>query len=355
MTLVEVIALVQERMAQAGPVVSEADVENSFILPILSELGWSGIPELRRQYAVDNPRGWLDFALMGPDGRPAAFVEAKKLNRDLSGDVMQVVQYAFSEGVGLCVLSNGAEWWLYLPMQRNAAFEDRRFAKLDLRTNTPDKVADVLSSCLEYDALTSGSGERWAQSLFEERQREKLSKPEIPKAWQRLLDGPNEMLVELVQEEVHEHTGYRPSKDAVVEFLKHGRAPSPPVQAPAQPPDLEGRRQMGGHVYRRSPSVPVRGFSLWGAYHHVGNQQQAVAMIADLMYERYRDNFERALRAPGVRRGGPGRLRVPHRISDTDYFIESGRSWRKKKERIKRLLEAFDEDPDQVLSYDIEE
>jgi len=61
-------------------------------------------------------KGRADIALRA-DGRIWALIEAKAPPANLSDHVEQVLGYAFYEGVDICALSDGLQWWLYLPRE----------------------------------------------------------------------------------------------------------------------------------------------------------------------------------------------------------------------------------------------
>jgi len=218
MGLRDVIEEVRQEIAAAGSGINEADTKAALITPILSELGWRGLRRIRSEYPVDQGRMRLDYALIGSDTKPDALIEAKAPREDLAGHVAQVLGYAFHEGVDICVLTNGIVWWLYLPREKGSP-EERRFAALDLPNDEVSETADTLESCLRYEALTSGDGERRAKALLDALKLEQQLRIEIPRAWQRLVAGPNEMLIELVQEEVDDVLHVRPSHEQVTQFL----------------------------------------------------------------------------------------------------------------------------------------
>ena len=198
---------------------NEQEAKEWFITPILQALGWRGPGRVRLEHPAGRERVKMDFALQGPDRKSVAFIEAKVPGADLSSHVGQVMGYAFFEGVDLCVLTTGVEWWLYLPREKGQPM-DRRFAALDLQNDDVDQLALLLETCLEYEALTSGEAEQHAKDILAARQNEKRLIAELPSAWRRLFDGPNDLLVELVQGEVRKGIGLAPSREQVTEFLR---------------------------------------------------------------------------------------------------------------------------------------
>ena len=233
---------------------NEQEAKDWFITPILQALGWRGPGRVRLEHPAGRERVKMDFALQGPDRKIVAFIEAKVPGADLSSHVGQVMGYAFFEGVDLCVLTTGVEWWLYLPREKGQPM-DRRFAALDLQNDDTDQLALLLESCLEYGALTSGEAERHAKDILAARQNEKRLIAELPSAWRRLFDGPDDLLVELVQDEVRKGIGLAPSKQQVAEFL---REKMPGVATTSTPPQTSSpsRRDRNRERTGRGREIP---------------------------------------------------------------------------------------------------
>ena len=81
--------------------------------PLLTVLGWDTadlqlvIPEYRTREGV------VDYALMKDDGKPWAFLEAKRLGEPLEKHISQIVNYAVTEGVSVAGLTDGDRWCIY--------------------------------------------------------------------------------------------------------------------------------------------------------------------------------------------------------------------------------------------------
>ena len=98
---------------------NEEAAKFQIIAPVLNSLGWDPFgQEVLYEYAVGGKGGGrVDIALDGPD-HIVGLIEAKAPGQDLSKHVDQVIGYAFHQGVDICVLTTGLEWWLYLPMEK---------------------------------------------------------------------------------------------------------------------------------------------------------------------------------------------------------------------------------------------
>ncbi|GGC72540.1 hypothetical protein GCM10011504_57610 [Siccirubricoccus deserti] len=97
--------------------ISEQDTKRILITPAVEALGWDilDIDKVRNEYrhnSADNP---VDYALF-LNRSPVLFVEAKPLGHSLNDRkwIVQTINYANAAGVDWCVLTNGAEWRIYI-------------------------------------------------------------------------------------------------------------------------------------------------------------------------------------------------------------------------------------------------
>ena len=142
---------------------NEREIETKVIMPLLSALGWDVHgDDVRYQYRVGGTRnrgqGVVDIALCGARGA-LCLIEVKSTNEQLNEHVNQLLGYAFYEEVVLCVLTNGREWWLYLPREMGEP-EARRFAQLNLKTDALDALPEQMLLFLSKENLESGQAER---------------------------------------------------------------------------------------------------------------------------------------------------------------------------------------------------
>ena len=117
--LVRAIEEVQERIEGHLKIrYSETRTRDDLIRPLLSALGWEGPSVITSEYSIT--RGFrpqkADYALHEPDQtkNPVAFIEAKRMNVDLTDDhIQQVIGYARSRNVKYIGLTNGDRWIFY--------------------------------------------------------------------------------------------------------------------------------------------------------------------------------------------------------------------------------------------------
>ena len=302
---------------RSGPVPPHEEAAKfQLIAPILRNLGWN--PDDGAEFLLEYPVGGtgekVDIALQSA-GRLFALVEAKRPYADLSQHVEQVLRYAFQEGVDICVLTTGLEWWLFLPREK-VEWAKRRFAVLDLMNDSVDRLAEDLNAFLHKETLVSGQAETKAKLVLKARLEAARLEKELPKIWRTMLDEPDEELVELIGSRVYEKLNLRPEKSQVIAALRGN--PVPTVSAAATPATGASR----------APSRRPVAFTLWGVRYPVSTRKAIYAQVVDLLYERHADAFSGLLEPIGRRRVpfaalDPDEFWGPHQVGSSRYFIET--------------------------------
>ena len=103
----------------------------SLIDPLLNALGWDvADPKLvTAEYDVNGKRA--DYALLGSNGKPVVFLEAKRYGESLSNHQSQVLAYASELGIRYPALTNGNDWQVYDNLKL-APIEERRILDVSL-------------------------------------------------------------------------------------------------------------------------------------------------------------------------------------------------------------------------------
>lgn len=113
--LMDCINALKERLQSHYAVLHENETRTRMALidPLLRVLGWdvSDPAMVLPEYKVNG--GFADYALLLPDGKPAAVIEAKRFGESLAAHRVQMVTYATMAGIGYAGLTNGNHWLLY--------------------------------------------------------------------------------------------------------------------------------------------------------------------------------------------------------------------------------------------------
>lgn len=220
---------------KAGRFVNEAAVSQGIVLRILHALSWPAYDTqvVCPEYSLQGRR--VDYALCHPPSKPIAFVEVKQIGQS-EGAERQLFEYAFHIGVQLAILTDGQEWNFFLPGEQGD-YGERRVYKLDIVERDISECVARLTRYLQYDACISGAAIEAAREDYRNVSRDRQMKATLPKAWTRLLEEEDELLIELVADRVENLCGYKPDPDTVARFLKENVAlKSAPVAAPQASP-----------------------------------------------------------------------------------------------------------------------
>ena len=153
--LVGVIETLRGRMERHRAALSQSEALTRYALidPLLRELGWdTADPDLvTPEYTVSGKRA--DYALL-ESGSVVVFLEAKRLEENLSNHRSQVVAYASELGIRYPALTNGNEWEVYDNSQL-VPIEQRRILAVSL-TGAPAAVNALQLLLLWRPNLASG-------------------------------------------------------------------------------------------------------------------------------------------------------------------------------------------------------
>ncbi len=239
---------------KAGRFVNEAAVSQGIVLRLLHALSWPAYDTqiVCPEYSLQGRR--VDYALCHPPGKPIAFVEVKQLGQSEEAE-RQLFEYAFHIGVQLAILTDGQEWNFFLPGEQGD-YGERRVYKLDIVERDTSECVARLTRYLRYEASISGAAIDAAREDYRNVSRDRQMKSTLPKAWARLLEEEDELLLELVADRVENLCGYKPDPDTVARFLKENVALKSGPAALAQSPS---RSQTTSPV--AIPSAPSIGSS----------------------------------------------------------------------------------------------
>ena len=195
----------------------EADISRSVILRILDALNWStsNRREVNPEYSVKGGR--VDFALL-TGNRPKVLIEVKRGGEPLVGHQEQLLGYAFRQGVKIALLTNGATWWFYLPLQEGS-WEERRFTTVEFDRQDKEGIVQKLEDLLGKENIISGKAVQNAEILYEQSQKKEEISATLPEAWHQLVSEPDGFLVDLLSEKTEELCGHKPDKNEVEQFL----------------------------------------------------------------------------------------------------------------------------------------
>lgn len=278
----ELIGRIRKRIGE-GAYGNEAAVSVGILMPILRELGWDSSDPDQVLPEFSSGRGRVDFALCSPPRRPAIFVEVKGVGRSLDGD-RQLFEYAFHEGVPLCLLTDGREWSFYLPGGQGN-YDDRRVYRLQLDERSPSECARAFHRYLQFNRVKSGEALADASQDYRDAAARREASRSMPQAWDELISEPEELLIDLLADRAEALCGYRPSRIEAVTFLQNLSVASLPLQR-STPDGLRPARNVPPSFPTSIKQVPAKSNSGQIAYSILGLTRSAPtgnAVLVDIL------------------------------------------------------------------------
>ncbi len=269
-------------------------------MPILRLLGWddSDPEQVMPEYASGGRR--VDFALCIAGKRPSLFIEVKGVGRALDGD-RQLFEYAFHEGIPLCLLTDGRDWSFYLPGGQGT-YDDRRVYRLQLNERPTSECARVLKRYMERARVKSGDAFEDAMRDYRDIASRREAARSLPIAWKQLAEQPEDLLVELLSEQTEAISGFRPSSAEVTHFLRSLKVSSDSTiaQRATRQPALNGSVPTSVVVEEAPahPTTPVSSsgraleYTLFGSRRTAHNAATALIQVLSAIAERYPDQME---------------------------------------------------------------
>ena len=320
----------------------EARICSAVIEPILRGLGWDiGNPqEVWEQYSVEEI-GTVDYALLIGD-KPKVFVEVKRGGAQLKKHQSQLRNYARIGGVSLAILTNGATWWFYLPLQEGS-WERTRIGEVEFQDQNATEITQRLGDLLSRENVSSENAIQNAENL----QKRNQILEALPKAWEQLV---NNKIPNLLAAQAQELCGHKPSRNEVEQFLSAHlqqipitSPPTTPESAPSPESATVSEPALRSNTSGTSERTTCEAFTLCGNRHEVSSWRDMIVKLCGIIHTTYRDRFDEVLNIRGNNpyfSRNPDDLPVPKQIDGTDIFVNASHT-RQIRPIAERLIAHF--------------
>lgn len=223
---------------------NEMSVRQGIVEPLLRGLGWptQDTRIVYPEYSIAGGR--VDYALCHPPLEPIALIEVKSIGKIDEGAEQQLFSYAFHQGVPILVLTDGQQWCFFYPAGRGD-YGKRRVCVLNLSDSDSAKNISLLQRYLSYASIRNGDAFRSIEDGYRLLSSQREAAKHLPETWRGLVEGADELLIDLVAEATEDSCGHKPSKEQILAFLKNlESAPvsredllSTPTQDPSRHPN----------------------------------------------------------------------------------------------------------------------
>jgi predicted type IV restriction endonuclease len=311
----------------------EAATKQGVVLRILSLLGWDtfSIEEVCPEYSVGEKK--VDYALRHNNSNKV-FIEVKRVGEDLEKHQEQLLSYSFQEGVKLAILTNGITWWFYLPLHEGS-WDQRKFYTVEIYDQNPEEISQKFLDFLSKENVISGKALENAENVYKGKQKEHLIKETLPKAWNKIIEGPDKSLMELIAETTEKLCGHKPDDQTVKTFIASNIQKIVPLTIQPQrtlPPGGRTELKTGGTYINKDKleetytNKNILSFTFKGNRYEVNSWKDMLVQLCNIMLDTHRLRFNQVLVLRGRKRPyfskNPNDLRTPKKILGTDIYVE---------------------------------
>jgi predicted type IV restriction endonuclease len=308
-----------------APFFDEAATKQAIILRVLDLLGWNtfDVDEVKPEYSIGGQN--VDYSLR-LQGKNKVFVEVKKPAEDLENHEEQLLNYSFREGVAEAILTNGLTWWLYLPIQ-TGSWQERKFYTIDFVQQNSEDAASKLLELVSRRECESGKALENAKEIQDNRKKQQTAEKSIGEAWSKIMNEPDEALIELLADTAEKLSGYRPDNQSVALFISNSRNRIASQGTVPKPEKVKRQVEMtskweGQDFTGKTPS----GFTFEGTSYRIGSWRELLTEFSEILNKSQGPNFTKVLELRGKKRPyftlKPNELRSPYRIGNTNISVE---------------------------------
>lgn len=318
----------------------EASTKQGIVLRLLSFLGWDifDVEEVYPDYSINTTM--ISYALR-IDGAVRLLVDVKSSQDKLEDHQKPLLACASQDGVDLCVLTNGAQWWFFLGADRTGRIH-KRYYNCDFKENKADKIATRLIDFLGRTKVAKGEAFKSAQTTYQN-ERQKIAADALPEAWNQLLSPPNKILVEILSETTETLCGYRSDSNLVETFLKSNLSRwMLKLPKGLKTVDTLGTIEVEDDAQKRSvprdekeKAVPpvksyagmsISAYGFNGHHQEVRKWEEMLLSLCEFLAAAHPQNFEKVLWISNHQRPyfstNSEELRIPEKIKKTNIYVE---------------------------------
>jgi predicted type IV restriction endonuclease len=308
----------------------EAATKQAVVVRLLSLLGWDifNIDEVTPEYSVGGRR--VDYSLRISNANKV-FIEVKKIGEELENHQQQLLNYSFNEGVKLSILTNGATWWFYLPLQEGS-WEQRKFYTIDILQQESKDIVSKFVDFLSKDNISTGKANQNAEAIYKGQQKLNILKETLPKAWNKIIEEVEDLLVDLISDTTEELCGFKANSELIEQFILRHKdrfiiPTTPPTRIPLRP-QVPSSTPMG--VQGSYSGKSISSFHFRGSQYPVRFWIDLLIKLCEILKTTHGDEFNKVLSLRGRKRPYFSRnkdeLVEPRKIGNTDIFAETNLS-----------------------------
>jgi hypothetical protein len=318
----------------------EASLKQAVVLRLLSILEWDifNVEEICPDFS--SGASTVSYALrVGRTGK--VLLDVKRDHEGTDGLHKQLVDLAAREAFELCVHTDGPRWWFYLPSAKGG-LSQKRCHVIDLIEQKPEDSAADLMAFLSREKVDGGGHLEAAMAALQSQKR-KMATEFLPAAWNKVLAGPNKILVEILSDATEKLCGCKADPGVVEGFIRQhvaqwllsdparDREPSRRQEAAIPPADPPPRPDKSSDIKGKKPEFfagkSINSFTFQGNTFPVKSWEQMLTTLCNHFAATHTQKFEKVLwmyddQQPCFSRYSD-QLRIPEKIRKTNIYVET--------------------------------
>jgi hypothetical protein len=318
----------------------EASTKQAVALRLLSLLGWDifNVEEVYPDFSSESDT--VSYALR-IGGVSKLLLNVRRPGENADGHHMKLVSFAAREGVAVAAHTDGLCWWFYLPAI-NGALAQKRCHLSNLLDHKPEDVASDLMAFLSRDKVANGEYLEAAQAAHQRHKRQ-MAADVLPDAWNKVLTGPNKILLEILSDATEKICGCKAEPAMVEGFIRAHRdqwllarepgAGTPETSAPNPhpTPSFPVLFDSSSEIKTKKPEFfadkSIRSFGFQGKTYPVKSWEDMLTTVCNLFAVNHPQDFEKVLwlyddHKPHFSRYSD-QLRIPEKIRKTNIYVET--------------------------------
>ena len=204
------------------------------------------------------------------------------------------------------------------------SWEQRKFYTIEIYDQDSKEITQKFIDFLSKEKVISGKSVDNAENIYRSRQKQNLIRETLPKAWNKIIDESDEILIELIAETTEKLCGYKPDY-AIVERFIISNIKKIDIFLPPGPVVVNPPEEPGGTIENYSNRT-ISSFVFKGTKYEVKSWKGMLLQVCKIMSSAHKERFERVLSLRGRKRPyftkNPNELRSPERINSTDVYVE---------------------------------
>jgi hypothetical protein len=318
----------------------EASIKQAVALRLLSLLGWDifNVEEVYPDFSSESDTASYALRI---DGVSKLLLDVKRPGENPDALPKKLVAFAVRQGVDVAAHTDGLRWYFYLPAVSGAPAQ-KRCHEFDLRDHKPEDVVADLMSFLSRDKVASGEYLETAKAAYQKHKR-KMAAEVLPDAWNKVLAGPNKILVEILCDATEKICGCKAEPTMAEAFLRAHReqwllsrdpgaaALEAPASNPQAGPSFAVLSESSSEIKTKKSEFfadkSIRSFSFQGNTYPVKSWEDMLTTVCNVFAASHPQDFEKVLwlyddHKPFFSRYSD-QLRIPEKIRKTNIYVET--------------------------------